>query len=617
MEAHFGHSCGPLIPTFSTANTVIEQTYLSLTAAFDASVRAGEAYSSLFLETTLRDFELLFAQNTALFPEIGPPIDTTAGGPLDDLWHGTTPPGSSADNRDDRKLEPSPSEMDHGKEEPGPNTAAGDTSSNGTLTEAASPEEGYLYKYVSFNTLLRVLENPALRFSRMSDFNDPFDGQLLPIQKFGSKQFFDALRDETEKLVLAEDEPILQLPDDISSEAALSAMAGRVVELVESGRSFSISPSSHGTTEAIEPLPKLLTPMIYMAQQGVLGSKEEAVTYLHGIIDKFQRQKVELSISGPERRQIAYLASVVRVLCLTEVPDSLLMWSHYADHHKGAVLKFDTYDSTADYFASARPVKYEQSLPSFETPQDLVRRYLGLLVEPKDPTSRQFLTKSREWKYEKEWRVIATQEMKAHGDYIPFQAGCLAAIYLGCKVTTPNVQHVLDLVTDKQYPTDVYRAVKDDADFALSFVPLSNGRARTSETPAMDINERGRLYRCCLDVYFDFWNDPDDDLHGDLKRLRCEGFLRDFGPAGSVSLFREMVLKLEETHAAQSAILADKEKEQEEYEREMPEILKSSAQVYGALDDLLKDDLTKRGGTLPDRKEAPKAQFLQTSACGY
>jgi hypothetical protein len=33
---------------------------------------------------------------------------------------------------------------------------------------------------------------------------------------------------------------------------------------------------------------------------------------------------------------------ILRILCLAERPDNLLMWSHYAQQHAGVVLEFET-----------------------------------------------------------------------------------------------------------------------------------------------------------------------------------------------------------------------------------------------------------------------------------
>lgn len=602
MQARFGHFIEPGLPTFSTAQNVIELAYKSLTSALEASVVAGEQYRASFLEGTWRDYELLLERSTALFPEYGPPIDTTAAGPLGSLWRGIAPALNSAAECENGNPEATLADKRQGKQLDCnyPTTTADGLSA----TETASPQEGYLYKYVSFQTLLKVLENSTLRFSRVSDFNDPFDGQLLPIRKFCWKQFFGALRNETTRLVTAKDESIYQLPGDIPTDAAISAAAQLVMEFLnQSDKGIAISPERCDEPGKVEPLSKLLIPMIYLAQQGRLGSTEEALESLNGLLDRFQNEGAPFPLQDADRRLIPALADFVHVLCLSEVPDSLLMWSHYAEHHTGAVLKFDTRSDTAGYFAMARPVVYEKELPSFEHPRSLVRRYLGLPVDIDRWTSRQFFTKSVEWAYEKEWRVMATPEMREQGEVVPFQQGCLAAIYLGCRVTTSKVRSLLDLVIDKHYPTDVYVAVKDEAEFALSFVPVSNGRARTSAIPKMDINERTRLYRRCLDAYFDFWNEPGDDVHGERRRFRSEGVLADYGPPNSKGLFREMIQKLQETYVARPTISADKEKEPQEYKKQYLKILQPSAKAYGALKDALKEDLATRGGTLPERQE--------------
>ena len=48
-----------------------------------------------------------------------------------------------------------------------------------------------------------------------------------------------------------------------------------------------------------------------------------------------------------------------RIYCLTPHPDSLLMWAHYGDKHKGVCLEFD---STL-HFGRAYRVKYADNLP--------------------------------------------------------------------------------------------------------------------------------------------------------------------------------------------------------------------------------------------------------------
>jgi hypothetical protein len=51
-----------------------------------------------------------------------------------------------------------------------------------------------------------------------------------------------------------------------------------------------------------------------------------------------------------------------RIYCLSARPDSQLMWGHYAEHHRGVCLEFDTH--TPD-FCSAAEVTYNATYPIF------------------------------------------------------------------------------------------------------------------------------------------------------------------------------------------------------------------------------------------------------------
>ena len=86
------------------------------------------------------------------------------------------------------------------------------------------------------------------------------------------------------------------------------------------------------------------------------------------------------------------------VVCFSEEPKSLLMWSHYAESHQGFCLEFST--ELEPFSKQLFKVKYEARMPSVVPGV----RDLGDLYDLK-----QFmLVKAREWKYEKEWRIISS-----------------------------------------------------------------------------------------------------------------------------------------------------------------------------------------------------------------
>ena len=314
-----------------------------------------------------------FVRNTAVFPERGPSIDVSPDGPLGPLWCDQPPSGCPPFHGNNDGVEQPLGENPSDAVTTSAQAAAIPTGSypvslpfcEGTTQKL--PCDGYLFKYVSFDALASVLQTASLRFSPVSSFNDPFDGQLLPIRKFGWKHVFRGAREEVARLVTAKEERVYQLPADIPAEAATAAAANLMMEMLNSDRSVAISPAAFGDRTDVDSLSKLLRPMIHLAQQGVL--KLDAI---NGILDLFETSPVQFSVHDGDRRMISGLADLVSVLCLTEVSDSTLMWAHYAEEHTGAVLKFDVCCENAGLFTAARPVLYEKSLPGFEQPRCLV-----------------------------------------------------------------------------------------------------------------------------------------------------------------------------------------------------------------------------------------------------
>ena len=88
------------------------------------------------------------------------------------------------------------------------------------------------------------------------------------------------------------------------------------------------------------------------------------------------------------------------VVCLSEVCDSILMWSHYAKKHTGVCFEFTrAEDNELGDEEICSPVRYDRNYPQI----DLGR----MLINQDGETIRLMMkTKSWEWAYEKEWRLI-------------------------------------------------------------------------------------------------------------------------------------------------------------------------------------------------------------------
>ena len=98
----------------------------------------------------------------------------------------------------------------------------------------------------------------------------------------------------------------------------------------------------------------------------------------------------------------------VGIYCLSEVPDSILMWSHYASSHTGYCIEFKASDTTP-CFGEAQQVNYSETYP-------LVAHFRMPGEKKMDLT---FLTKFAGWKYEREWRIIEAIHGPGHYAYPP------------------------------------------------------------------------------------------------------------------------------------------------------------------------------------------------------
>jgi len=99
------------------------------------------------------------------------------------------------------------------------------------------------------------------------------------------------------------------------------------------------------------------------------------------------------------QEQMLGVTDEIGLMCLSEVNDDLLMWSHYADRHQGFCLGFERSPGNI-VGRQAAPVVYQRAYP---------RLSLIDFDRTTNPNSANvlWLTKSDHWAYEREWRLMA------------------------------------------------------------------------------------------------------------------------------------------------------------------------------------------------------------------
>jgi len=153
-------------------------------------------------------------------------------------------------------------------------------------------------------------------------------------------------------------------------------------------------------------------------------------------------------------------------LCLSTVETSVLMWSYYAEGHRGVVLRFDTSRRMLEHMPEFLPmqVRYAKAFP-------VVDYYSATLIE----TYRTiFGTKSLDWKHEKEWRLISKQ---GAGSYL-LEPGFITGLILGMNIDRDHEQKIREFVKQRDVPIPLFKVRNKPGTFELEVVPVEEARAR-------------------------------------------------------------------------------------------------------------------------------------------
>lgn len=104
----------------------------------------------------------------------------------------------------------------------------------------------------------------------------------------------------------------------------------------------------------------------------------------------------QLDAAAHKQRETQF--SQYGVLCMTEKPQSSCLWSHYADKHRGIALGFDFQQAGDSLFK----VNYSETRPALDISEETKPGDLKAM----DQIIKCLTTKSADWSYEQEYRVI-------------------------------------------------------------------------------------------------------------------------------------------------------------------------------------------------------------------
>lgn len=127
----------------------------------------------------------------------------------------------------------------------------------------------------------------------------------------------------------------------------------------------------------------------------------------------------------------------IGICCFSENDDKLLMWSHYADKHQGVCLTFDI-DEDNSIFLIPYSVEYRATYPQVNFIRE--RGYLK-------PKRFLIATKSLEWSYEAEVRVVRDDTRPPYRGAVNFNKRALVAVKFGYRSSTDEQLRVRKALT--------------------------------------------------------------------------------------------------------------------------------------------------------------------------
>ncbi len=153
-----------------------------------------------------------------------------------------------------------------------------------------------------------------------------------------------------------------------------------------------------------------------------------------------------------------------RICSFSATWEPILLWSHYADAHRGICIGFSVNN---DDMGSAMQVSYSEELPSIEYFDRNEEETLKALI----------LTKSSAWRYEEEFRMVSKEppihpQIQLVNQRYNFPANRLVEVILGCEATQNLEDRVRGWIANYGTPVRLFRTSRSKEKFSLDLTEI-------------------------------------------------------------------------------------------------------------------------------------------------
>ena len=180
-------------------------------------------------------------------------------------------------------------------------------------------------------------------------------------------------------------------------------------------------------------------------QFALLAESERAHLYANAL--KYKRE----SGDNVQEKTSKLLLQHVGASCFSETQESILMWSHYADEHKGVCIGFSALELLRSLWSNRVKDRSGGGIPLKTIP--CVVQYRNALpiwnAGRSETTGDVVATKARCWGYEREWRIFA---LCAAGEKQRFLPETFEQVIFGARIAENDRKRMARMIA-KRYPS--------------------------------------------------------------------------------------------------------------------------------------------------------------------
>lgn len=332
------------------------------------------------------------------------------------------------------------------------------------IEKQLSQSEMSAFKYVTPRGALRFLRTWALRVTPADQFNDPFE--MHPSIDFSTSGLFE------------------QAPAIVRKQ-----LEAKFSEVISAQGYTAESPEGAALSDLLATF--MMRQMSHQDEQAFLRSAHAAdpgaVAALSAFRDNFSARYAEIMVDAraqlPDISRMAQVgmhqmvSRLMGVLCLSGSGKHPLMWAHYTDSHKGALLEFNEAAPCFhrridgdDECGALRRVCYSDTRP-------VVSDFNG-----SDVVAAFAFTKALEWAYEQELRLLWPLHLSdrriddggATIHLLEVPPTALRSVTLGCKAEAAFIAEVVDCIAAVRDRAGiaVRLAAVDERSFSLNYRDL-------------------------------------------------------------------------------------------------------------------------------------------------